>query len=161
MEKLGTQSGERVWPAGWGPPPSANGSGTPQQQATAEMLQEAAVGTARKSNVALARADEAMKNAAVTEMLQEAAAPERTRADEAKQKAAIRAKIDGSQPPPDRAAAAKALFSPEVQKAMEGTPNPPDHPAGAVVVSPPTAPEIDYDKLAAAIVRNVAKRFLG
>jgi hypothetical protein len=175
MEKLGTQSGERVWPAGWGPPPtSANGSAsnpngghspgtsvepTPQQVAVAEAIAEAK------------------------------AAPRRTRADEAKQREAIKAKIDGSQPPPDRAAAAKSLFSPAVQAQMEAPPielptqrhlvptittgdtlppaalsevgNGRPIPVRAEVdISPPTAPEIDYDKLAAAIVRNVTARLL-
>jgi hypothetical protein len=142
MEKLGTQSGERVWPAGWGPPPtSANpgpagvmigpdttGGTTPQQQGTAEMLREA---------VALRC----------------------TRADEAAQKAAIKAKIDGSQPPPDRTATAKSLFSPEVQAAMEGGGVAQESPLIAPAQTPTTIP-VDYDRLADAIVRNVAKRLL-
>jgi hypothetical protein len=182
MEKLGTQDGKPIVPRGWGPP---------MQLGTAE--QKAAAGRAFAEQQTTGATPQQVAQA---EALAEAAKPKRTKVDEAKQKEAIKAKIDGSQPQPDRAAAAKAMFSPSIQKALEGDDQVSEEmqtaiddtnakiavagreqqftaaayvtdkagglrEATASDLAPPIAPEIDYDKLASAIVRNVAARFLG
>jgi hypothetical protein len=160
MEKLGTQNGQVIVPKGWGPPAGVSTGG----------MHGVGVGV---------HLPPTPQEVALAEMVQEASAK---RMSEPQQKAAIRAKIDGSSAgapatvAQDRAATARSMFSPAVQAQINGAAHQ-DEPVadkfekmGADVVQeavkqmapPVVAPweGLDYEKLGHAIVRAFFQRLV-